>query len=74
MNAAHTTISRCPSNATVKIACKAILVGDFMLARVEMGAGYTLTPTQCRMLGGSLREAARRYNTPHLAERSPLNF
>lgn len=75
MNAAHTAAHfSSPSNAAVKHACKAILSGDFDRARAELGAGYAITPVQGRMLIGSLREAARRFNVPHLAERSPLNI
>lgn len=61
-----------PSNADIKCACRAILSGDLSLARAYLGTGYAVTPTQGRMLSGSLREAALRFNAPHLAERSPL--
>jgi hypothetical protein len=58
------------SNATAKAACKHILNGDMDAARAEAGQKFSVTPAQGRMLSGSLREAARRFNAPELATRS----
>ena len=60
--------------STVKIACRHILTGDLSAARAELGDTSSLTPTHARMIAGSLREAAKRYNAPSLATRSPFNL
>ena len=59
----------------IRLACAAIRRGDLDRARAELGGpGYSLGPSQIRDVRWALREAAAKFNAPHLAERDALSI